>query len=186
MRIASDARFTAAQCNVAKHKTPPIARRGFALYCRKIGAGDRIRTGSPLLGKQMRYHCATPARTGTVAVLATPVKIAQASHRAHAKLLEQASNPTAGGGLCITLRRLEDAALAAHQIDAVFERFSHAASIAHISTIGRAGGLKPRQRRAHPAPAKAENRKRKAKKTGRPSFHLSSFRFHLSLAGFRA
>ena len=25
------------------------------------GAGDGIRTRSPLLGKQMRYHCATPA-----------------------------------------------------------------------------------------------------------------------------
>ena len=26
------------------------------------GAGDGTRTRSPLLGKQMRYHCATPAR----------------------------------------------------------------------------------------------------------------------------
>jgi hypothetical protein len=29
------------------------------------GAGDRDRTGNPLLGKQMRYHCATPAQNQT-------------------------------------------------------------------------------------------------------------------------
>jgi hypothetical protein len=26
-----------------------------------LGAGDGIRTRDPLLGKQLRYHCATPA-----------------------------------------------------------------------------------------------------------------------------
>ena len=28
-----------------------------------VGAGDGIRTRDPLLGKQLRYHCATPARS---------------------------------------------------------------------------------------------------------------------------
>ena len=28
---------------------------------RDSGAGDGIRTRDPLLGKQLRYHCATPA-----------------------------------------------------------------------------------------------------------------------------
>ena len=30
------------------------------------GAGDGIRTRDPLLGKQLRYHCATPACAPTV------------------------------------------------------------------------------------------------------------------------
>ncbi len=30
------------------------------------GAGDGIRTRDSLLGRQMRYHCATPAQVGAV------------------------------------------------------------------------------------------------------------------------
>jgi hypothetical protein len=30
----------------------------------KGGAGDGIRTRDSLLGRQMRYHCATPAQVG--------------------------------------------------------------------------------------------------------------------------
>jgi hypothetical protein len=42
---------------------------------RPHGAGDGIRTRSPLLGKQMRYRCATPACVDTVTVSAFSVKI---------------------------------------------------------------------------------------------------------------
>jgi hypothetical protein len=31
------------------------------VYLEPFGAGDGIRTRDPLLGKQLRYHCATPA-----------------------------------------------------------------------------------------------------------------------------
>src|SRR5690348_5258578 len=38
----------------------PIASRHFSRH-EGSGAGDGIRTRDPLLGKQLRYHCATPA-----------------------------------------------------------------------------------------------------------------------------
>src|SRR5579859_3540490 len=42
-----------------------------------LGAGDGIRTRDPLLGKQLRYHCATPAWQSEV--YSTPARAS--SHR---------------------------------------------------------------------------------------------------------
>src|ERR1041384_5645978 len=57
-----------------EHGSPPSARRASVFQRDKNGARDGIRTRNPLLGKQMRYHCATLARANNVAVFSTLVK----------------------------------------------------------------------------------------------------------------
>jgi hypothetical protein len=37
----------------------------FVILLRFFGAGDGTRTRNPQLGKLMRYHCATPAQSGS-------------------------------------------------------------------------------------------------------------------------
>jgi hypothetical protein len=46
------------------HRTGFVGGTRFALFLRKTGAGDGIRTRNPQLGKLMRYRCATPAQEG--------------------------------------------------------------------------------------------------------------------------
>ncbi|GEM_PF-2659401 len=57
-----------------KNTAPGIAPEEQCLFT-LCGTGDEIRTRSPLLGKQMRYHCATPVFHLTLAVFALVVKI---------------------------------------------------------------------------------------------------------------
>ena len=53
------------------HTHPCLGSSALPLVSVKTRAGDGIRTHGPVLGKHLRYHCATPAYANIIAHLST-------------------------------------------------------------------------------------------------------------------